>query len=46
MMRSIFDSDGGCTGILVRFAAGSGGRALKGEVPCSAGRLPSGLTED
>jgi uncharacterized protein YndB with AHSA1/START domain len=36
MMRSIFDSEGGWTGILVRFAAAAEGRELKSEVPCSA----------
>jgi hypothetical protein len=35
-MRSIFDSEGGWTGILVRFAAAAEGRELKSEVPCSA----------
>ena len=37
MMRSIFDAEGGWTGILVRFAAVADGRELKSEVPCSAG---------
>jgi len=36
MMRSIFDSEGGWTGILVRFATAAEGRELKREVPCSA----------
>ena len=36
MMRSIFDSEGGWTGILLRFATAAEGRELKSEVPCSA----------
>jgi hypothetical protein len=36
MMRSIFDSEGGWTGILVRFTAAAEGRGLNSEVPCSA----------
>ena len=36
MMRSIFESEGGWTGILVRFAAAAEGQELKSEVPCSA----------
>ena len=36
MMGSIFDSEGGWTGILVRFAAAAEGRELKCEVPCGA----------
>jgi len=35
VMRSIFDSEGGWTGILVRFAAAAEGRESKGEEPCS-----------
>ena len=36
IMRSIFDSDGGWTGILVRFATKAEDRELKGAEPCSA----------
>jgi uncharacterized protein YndB with AHSA1/START domain len=36
MMRSIFDSEGGWTGILARFAAAAEGRELESAVPCSA----------
>jgi uncharacterized protein YndB with AHSA1/START domain len=35
-MRSIFDSEGGWTGILVRFTAAAEGSELKSGVPCSA----------
>jgi uncharacterized protein YndB with AHSA1/START domain len=36
MMRSIFDSEGGWTGILVRFTRAAEGQELKTETPCSA----------
>jgi len=36
MMGSIFDSEGGWTGILVRFATSAEGGELKSEVPGSA----------
>jgi uncharacterized protein YndB with AHSA1/START domain len=39
MMQSIFDSDGGWTGILTRFAAQAAGAALSTEVVCSADQL-------
>lgn len=39
VMQSVFDSDGGWTGILARFAARATGTALKQEVGCSAGQL-------
>ena len=35
MMQSIFESDGGWTGILTRFAAQAAGAALSTEVACS-----------
>jgi uncharacterized protein YndB with AHSA1/START domain len=41
-MRSIFDSEGGWTGILVRFATAAEGRELKSEVPCSADQYQGG----
>jgi uncharacterized protein YndB with AHSA1/START domain len=34
MMKGIFDSDGGWTGILQRFAAAAAAGQLPGEVPC------------
>jgi uncharacterized protein YndB with AHSA1/START domain len=39
MMKSIFDSDGGWTGIMARFAAQAAGALLSAEEPCSAGQL-------
>lgn len=36
MMRSIFDSEGGWTGILARFVAAAESHELKSETPCSA----------
>jgi hypothetical protein len=36
MMRSIFDSDGGWTGIFSRFATKAAGGALSSEVACPA----------
>jgi len=39
MMQSIFDSDGGWTGIINRFAAQAAGAALSTEVACPANQL-------
>jgi hypothetical protein len=39
MMRSIFDSDGGWTGIMARFATQAAGGALSTEAACSADQL-------
>jgi len=39
MMQSIFDSGGGWTGIMARFATQAAGGALSTEVPCSANQL-------
>ena len=36
VMRSIFDSEGGWTGIVARFAVAAEGRESRSEVPCSA----------
>ena len=41
VMRSIFDSEGGWTGILARFARAAGGRELQSEVACSADQYQS-----
>ena len=41
VMRSIFDSEGGWTGILARFATAAEGRELESEVACSADEYQS-----
>jgi uncharacterized protein YndB with AHSA1/START domain len=41
VMRSIFDSEGGWTGILARFATAAEGRESQGEVACSADQYQS-----
>jgi len=41
VMRSIFDSEGGWTGILARFTTAAEGRDLQGEVACNADQYQS-----